>query len=186
MKGRATRASCKTREFVAVASDRTRAKQILSGIMWSIASNPPSRAPTNCNKLGLSRWAPGCVRRRLRVLHSRHLADRPTRLPRPKLGSADRLVFESVPSVDGRSAVVQIFTRRSTKRGGNPPSRPRPSARPLNAWSDRGRPTSRKGKGVRDVITNSRVPAPPNELPSFRLPIHNMSFPPLLLFSPSR
>ena len=123
------------------------------------------------------------MRRRLRVLHSRHLADRPTRLPRPKLGSADRLVFESVPSVVGRSAVVQIFTRRSTKRGGNPPSRPRPSARPLNAWSDRGRPTSRKGKGVRDVITNSRVPAPPNELPSFRLPIHNMSFPPLLLFS---
>ena len=34
VKGRATRASCKTREFVAVASHRTRAEQILSGIMW--------------------------------------------------------------------------------------------------------------------------------------------------------
>ena len=82
-----------------------------------------------------------------------------------------------------------MVVRRSFRylRGGAPKEvgtlRPRPSARPLNAWSDRGRPTSRKGKGVRDVITNSRVPAPPNGLPSFRLPIHNMSFPPLLLFS---
>ena len=79
-----------------------------------------------------------------------------------------------------------MVVRRSFRylRGGAPKEvgtlRPRPSARPLNAWSDRGRPTSRKGKGVRDVITNSRVPAPPNELPSFRLPIHNMSFPSLL------
>ena len=97
----------------------------------------------------------GCARRRSLTLRSHHLGDR---LARPKLGRADRLVFESVPSVDGRS-VVQIFTRRSTKRGGK---RPRPS----NALSGRGRRRPTNRKGVRDVITNSRVLPPTNELPS--------------------
>ena len=86
-------------------------------------------------------------------------ARRSTRSTQPKLGSADRLVFESVPSVDGRS---DIYEEEHQKRWEPSASVERTDVG--RSEYGRGRPTNRKG--VRDVITNSRVPPPTNYLPS--------------------